>query len=117
MKKAVYIGIGAQEQDHEVRIFMVDPPHEGYDYVAVSARDIGSFTRELLKSMQIPVSYTGRKQLEKENEMETCIFGCDAAGVISDWTELEGSFKGEMNVARALRNVSYEIQEVPDRKK
>lgn len=40
---------------------------------------------------------------------ETYIFGADSDGKILDWGELEGSFRGSLDHARALENAGYEV--------
>lgn len=107
MKKAIYMGIGKEKDDHIQRVFMVDPPLEGNEFVLVSARDIAAYFRSMANAMRLPPSALGMS----EYDTETYIFGCDSAGNIHNWRELEGSFKGEMNIARALQNAGYEIVE------
>ena len=41
---------------------------------------------------------------------ETYIFEADEAGEVTDWGELDGSFKGGLNHEQALRNAGYEVQ-------
>ena len=40
---------------------------------------------------------------------ETYIFPSDAEGEISSWLELDGSFRGEMDLERALDKAGYEV--------
>ena len=40
---------------------------------------------------------------------ETYIFAADQAGNITDWMELEGSFKGAMDHEEALLGAGYEV--------
>lgn len=42
---------------------------------------------------------------------ETYIFGCDSEGKDIDFAELDGSFRGGLDHAQALRNAGYEIKE------
>lgn len=44
-----------------------------------------------------------------ECPVETYIFESDNEGNIKDWSELEGSFRGEINHERALKNLGYTI--------
>lgn len=104
MKKATYMGIGSQTLDHEIRVFHVEPPLDGYEYVSVSARDMSEMTSRLASGLQIPTDYLGI-----DLEPETFIFGCNISGTVVSWAELEGSFRGEMNIARALQNAGYTI--------
>jgi len=41
---------------------------------------------------------------------ETYIFPSDKHGNITSWSELEGSYRGELNHATALRNAGYLIK-------
>lgn len=58
---------------------------ETYEFVVVSAAD---------------VPYSGP---------ETYIFPADEQGHVTDWLELDGSFRGSLDHAEALRNAGYEI--------
>ena len=40
---------------------------------------------------------------------ETYIFPANDKGEITDWGELDGSFKGDLDHAQALRNAGYEV--------
>lgn len=40
---------------------------------------------------------------------ETYIFPADSSGEITSWGELEGSFKGSIDHAEALRGAGYEV--------
>jgi hypothetical protein len=42
---------------------------------------------------------------------ETYIFACDAEGKVTDWGELEGSFRGGLDHAKALAGAGYTIKE------
>lgn len=68
------------------RIYELSEPLEGARIVAVSAAVIGG-------------------------EPETYIFACDAAGEISSFGELDGSQKGTVDHATALRAAGYEVVE------
>jgi hypothetical protein len=41
---------------------------------------------------------------------ETYIFPADEQGEIVNWSEMDGSYKGELDHARALRDAGYEVQ-------
>ncbi|MEN9491135.1 MAG: hypothetical protein RJA63_1584 [Pseudomonadota bacterium] len=41
---------------------------------------------------------------------ETYIFPADADGNVTNWIELDGSFRGSLDMWRALRNAGYEPQ-------
>ena len=44
---------------------------------------------------------------------ETYIFPADKDGQITNWLELDGSFRGELNHNRALANIGYWPGETP----
>jgi hypothetical protein len=46
------------------------------------------------------------------NDPETYIFSARPDGTVKDWHELPGSFAGDKDIPRALRNAGYEIVEV-----
>lgn len=48
--------------------------------------------------------------ISNEFGIETFIFGADEEGEISDFTELEGSFKGDIDHERALENAGYDVE-------
>jgi hypothetical protein len=81
----------------EAELFRMEPPHEGHEYVAVSA---------------IKPKPTGMPEIDNIPGLldpETYIFGADAEGVVVDWSDLPGSFKGAMDIPQALRNAGYEV--------
>ncbi len=41
---------------------------------------------------------------------ETLIFPSDESGEITDWGELEGSFRGSLDHSEALEDVGYEVE-------
>ena len=44
---------------------------------------------------------------------ETYIFPADAAGEVTDWGELDGSYRGGLDHEKALRNAGYDVAPVP----
>lgn len=66
-------------------LYKLDPPVPSGEYVVVSAST---------------VPYSGP---------ETYIFPATADGEISDWGELDGSFKGALDHAEALEGAGYRI--------
>jgi hypothetical protein len=104
--KAIYTGICNVKKGHEQRVFMMDPPHCGYEFVMVSARNFEEFTFRLAQSIRVPAPFLGSDPMAGE---ETYIFGCDPTGEITDWEELPGSYKGGMSHAEALANAGYTI--------
>lgn len=75
----------------EAWLFRMEPPYEEHDYVIVSAVDL---------------------QLVRYDGSETYMFAATPQGDVKDWRELPGSFKGDKDIPRALRNAGYEIVEV-----
>lgn len=83
----------------EAELFRMEPPHEGHEYVVVSA---------------VKPKPTGMPEIDNIPGLldpETYIFGADAAGVVVDWSDLPGSFRGAMDIPQALRNAGYVIGE------
>jgi len=87
-----YIATHLQELDSisatgaEQRVYRCDPPLDGSEYVCVSA---------------VNAMFGGP---------ETYIFSCTKEGHITGWGELTGSFRGELNHEKALKNAGYEIK-------
>ena len=77
----------------EARLYRCDPPMEGHEYVVVSAT--GTFYGV---------------------GPETYIFPGDANGEVTDWGELDGSFRGGFNHEQALSNAGYDIIERKENK-
>lgn len=104
MKKAIYMGLTFRPRsDVDARIFKVEPPLEGYDFVRVSATDM-SDTKRIMKK------YNSYNQSDYDClQPETYIFGCNCSGDIISWAELDGSYRGGMSHAQALQNAGYEI--------
>ena len=71
----------------DARLFQLDPPLDGIKYVVVSG-------------IECAVD-TGRP--------ETYIFKANSRGEITDWCELDGSFRGAVDHARALKGAGYSI--------
>lgn len=83
----------------EAWLFRMEPPHEGHEHVAVSA---------------VTPKPTGITEIDRFPGLldpETYIFGADPEGVVVSWTELPGSFRGAMDIPRALREAGYEVTE------
>ena len=81
----------------EAELFRMEPPHEGHEYVVVSA---------------VKPKPTGMPEIDNIPGLldpEKYIFGADAAGVVVDWSDLPGSFRGAMDIPQALRNAGYEV--------
>ena len=82
----------------DARVYRLSEPLEGFSHVIVSA---------------VTVSFMSPLEgfLGGSGGPETYIFGCNKKGEKIDWKELEGSFKGGLDHARALRGARYEIGE------
>ena len=66
-------------------LFQMDPPHEGHEYVVVSA----TFAM-----------FSGP---------ETYIFPATENGEVTDWGELNGSYRGDFDHDKALKNAGYKV--------
>lgn len=85
MKTATWIKSQANSKADQ-RVYRLDPPYGGtYDFVVVSAAD---------------VPFSGP---------ETYIFPCTADGDITDFGEMEGSYRGGLDHEAALRGMGYEV--------
>jgi hypothetical protein len=91
MKTAIRLKDVSEHFTGEAELFALDPPLEGYSRVIVSATQ-GN------KEFLLPWP-------------ETYIFAADQNGEVADWGELEGSFKGAMDIPKALANAGYTIIE------
>ncbi|WP_454113529.1 hypothetical protein [Microbacterium maritypicum] len=69
----------------EQRLYRLDPPMDGVEFVITSA-----------------VNHSWAH--------ETYLFPADEDGAIVDWGELEGSYRGDTDHERALRGAGYEVQ-------
>lgn len=84
--KAKFIKDVSKDFRGEAKVFEMEPPLEGEQHVVVSA---------------VVVPYSGP---------ETYIFGYDLTeGRVTNYGELEGSFRGGLNIGEALRNAGYEV--------
>ena len=71
----------------DARLYRMDPPYQGNDHVVVSG---------------ITTAFdTGTP--------ETYIFKSDPDGRVDDYCELQGSFRGAVDHARALKGAGYSI--------
>lgn len=83
----------------EAILFRMEPPLEKHEYVVVSAID--------------PKPPEGMNFMRYADmfQPETYIFAADPDGHVIDWRELDGSFRGAMDIPRALAQAGYEIRE------
>lgn len=90
----------------DARMYRLSEPHEGHEYVIVSAVVLVAQTDPVARAIcDISNALSG---WSGEGE-ETLIFGCDADGGYEELLELPGSFQGSQDHAKALRNAGYEI--------
>lgn len=71
----------------DARLYRLSEPHDGHDLVIVSA---------------VVVMFSGP---------ETYIFPADESGEVTDWGEMDGSFRGELDHEQALSNAGYEVSQ------
>lgn len=85
-KTATLLKVGTSGSGAHYGVYRLSEPLEGYSFVRVSAAT---------------VAYSGP---------ETYIFGCStASGDVDDWGELEGSYRGGLDRAKALSDAGYEV--------
>lgn len=82
-----------QEHDHitsdqEAKVFKMDPPLEGHNYVLLSK--VNRYVFEL-----------------DEKIIETYIFPCNEKGEVLSWLELQGSKKGVHSIDSILEDLGY----------
>jgi hypothetical protein len=88
----------------EGRVFKVNPPMTWHEW----NRD---------RQMTRKTSYVWVSAIDAMfTGAETYIFPCDCHGTVKSFGELDGSFRGEKNIDRALNNAGY-IPLYPDRHK
>lgn len=75
-----------KDVDSSKILWKAEPPLDGHEYVITSAMD---------------VEYSGP---------ETYVFASDKHGEITDWCELRGSFRGELNHKKCFANIGYCIK-------
>ena len=81
----------------DMRLYRVEPPMKGEDR---GDGPVPIFEQVAVSAAVVPFSGP-----------ETYIFGCDSEGENIDFMELDGSFRGGLDHAQALRNAGYEIKE------
>lgn len=83
----------------EAWLFRMEPPLDGCEYVVVSA--VHPKPPKEINFLRYTDMFTP----------ETYIFGADPDGCVLSWRELPGSFRGAMDIPRALAQAGYEIKE------
>lgn len=88
MKTATLVKVIKQVNGMVVRqaLYKLSKPLEGHKYVVVSAAN---------------VVFSGP---------ETYIFGANAKGEVTDWIDLEGSYRGGFSHEKALSNAGYTVK-------
>lgn len=86
-KVAVPVNRRVRGMAGDARLYRLNEPLNGYQYVVVSAVD----------------------ERPAHRLHETYIFGADHTGKVIDWGELEGSYKGGTDHEEALRGAGYEV--------
>lgn len=76
-------------------LYRLDPPIEQRDW-----DDTLVATHEFVRVSATVVPYSGA---------ETYIFPADSDGEVIDWSELDGSYRGGLDHAEALRGAGYEV--------
>lgn len=83
-KTASYIR-DIDEWNGEAKLYKLSEPLEGYSFVVVSS---------------VVVMFSGP---------ETYVFPSNKNGEVTDWRELKGSYKGDLNHEKALKNAGYKV--------
>ena len=86
-KVAMPVGRRVRGMAGDARLYRLNEPLGGYQYVVVSAVD----------------------ERPAYRVYETYIFGADHTGKVLHWGELEGSYKGGADHEEALRGAGYEV--------
>jgi len=86
-KIAVPVNRRVKNMAGDARLYRLNEPLNGYDYVVVSAVD----------------------ERPARRLCETYIFGSDYLGQIGNWGELAGSYQGGSDHEEALRRAGYEV--------
>jgi hypothetical protein len=79
----------------EGRVYRLDPPMEIKDW-----RNNVTGATEYVWVSAVVAMFSGA---------ETYIFPCDADGHVTDWGELGGSFRGDLDHEEALNGAGYEV--------
>ena len=98
MAKAKLVKELRRDERGHAAVYELSEPLDGNKFVVVSAVDLGA-------EAHILDSVFGNPRAS----CETYIFAADENGNVSEWGELDGSFKGGKDHARALRGAGYEI--------
>lgn len=94
-KKAVFVKDVSKNFNGEAALYRLSPPMEIRDW---DENVTGTTDYVVVSAAMVP--YTGP---------ETYIFPANENGEVVSWGELDGSFRGELNIPAALRNAGYSI--------
>jgi hypothetical protein len=79
-------------------VYRLDPPMEWSDW---SGDEVATVNAQFVWVHAANVPFSGP---------ETYIFPCDSDGEVKDWAEMQGSFKGGMDLERALEGAGYVVE-------
>ena len=94
MKTATLLKTQTSEANAEQRVYRLDPPHVEADWEGEE------HTHDTVVVSAVYAMFSGP---------ETYIFPGTADGEITDWGELEGSYRGGLDHEEALRGMGYEV--------
>lgn len=94
MKTATLLKTQTSEADAEQRVYRLDPPHVETDWDGVER------THDTVVVSGVYALFSGP---------ETYIFPGTVDGEVTDWIELEGSFRGSIDHEAALKGMGYEV--------
>lgn len=79
---------------HTKKLYRLSPPLTGEDW------DGGTYLHKYVIASGADVPYSGP---------ETYIFPANEHGEITDWGELDGSYRGDINCDKAIENAGYTV--------
>ncbi len=98
MAKATFIKRIGENMRGDARLYELETPVYYSFYDLTTGESGEAYTKHVLVSAA-DVPFSGP---------ETYIFPADETGKVLDWGELDGSFRGSLDHARALANAGYE---------
>ena len=87
----------------DARVYKLDPPLVGWDNIAEM-----NMEHEYVV-VSAATGYPSTVEVAANLGHETYIFASDKDGNITSWTELEGSYEGGLDHARALAGAGYDV--------
>lgn len=82
----------------DARLYRLDPPVETERHSWTTEADVKHYEYVIVSAVN--VMFSGP---------ETYIFGADSKGEIQSWSDLNGSFQGDLDHVRALKGAGYEV--------